>query len=306
MSGLYMSGVDSATKSLELNVNFEKSFGYYVPTDSSGRVLNESNVELLDRPLIVNCAGYYAESFVFNTERKEGRNDYQLVYVKTGRLTLFDGDREVPAPAGSRVLLPARIPHKYTNRGCQKTSYFWIHFTGSEALSRLEEYGISPFPTVYKVRSKSGLSASFLGIFEAFVRQGEHLQRELSALLEGLLIAASRSVVRDGETYGSLSASVEYIKMNYCMPIRIGQLARLEHLSVSRYNFLFSKQFGIPPTKYIQNLRMSSARQLLASTDLLVKQIGLMCGYDDAHFFSKTFKRFYGMSPDEYRSGLSN
>ena len=305
MSGPLVNGVDSITKSLESNINFEKSFAYYVPMDCSGRVLNESNVELLDRPLIVNCAGYYATSFVFNTDRREGRLDYQLIYVKTGRLTLFDGNKEVLAPEGSVVLLPAGIPHKYTNRGCRKTSYFWIHFTGGEVLSRLDEYEISPFPAIYNVGTKSNLSGSFRNIFDAFVRQGEHLQRELSALLEGLLITVSRSVMREGKTYGALSVSVEYIKMNYCLPIRIEHLASLEHLSVSRYNYLFSKQFGIPPTKYILNLRMSSAKQLLASTDLLVKQIGLMCGYKDAHFFSKTFKSFFGINPEEYRRGLS-
>jgi transcriptional regulator GlxA family with amidase domain len=118
------------------------------------------------------------------------------------------------------------------------------------------------------------------------------------------IITASRSLITDGEKNIKLTNALRYIGANYSADIRISDLAATEHLSVSRFNYLFKEQMGMPPTKFILRLRMSCAKELLISTDLPVKQIGIMCGYTDPHFFSKVFKDFCGTSPAEYRKGF--
>ncbi len=280
-----------------------ESFGYYAFTTSTGEIVNESDIESFDRPLIVNCAGNFASSFPFTTDRKNGRHDYMLVYVNAGKLIFFDGENPVEARPGNVIILSANKPHKYTYTGIDKLSYFWVHFTGSEAASRLEEYDLRHFPTVYETYSGNHIHQRFQSIFDAFSKHAAYIDRELSALLERLLITTARSIVR-GERVSTLSKSVRYIGSNYNTEIKIAYLADMEHLSVSRYNFLFKEQMGMPPTKFILRLRMSSAKELLGSTDLPVKQIGIMCGYPDPHFFSKTFKGFFGVSPAEYRKGF--
>jgi transcriptional regulator GlxA family with amidase domain len=78
----------------------------------------------------------------------------------------------------------------------------------------------------------------------------------------------------------------------------------MEHLSVSRYCFLFKRRFGVSPQKYILELRISTAKELLTSTDLPIKEIGSACGYADPHFFSRIFCKSCGVSPTEYRRGI--
>lgn len=304
-NNLPVSHIDVSDKALSRSDTSE-SFGYYAFTDPSGAISNESNIESFERPLIVNCAGNFTSSFLFTTDRKQGRYDYLLIYINAGKLTFFDKDRPIEASTGNVIILPANVPHKYTNVGCDKLNYFWIHFTGSEAASRLEEYSLSSFPTIYKTTSGNHIYQRFQGIFEAFSRRNLHLDRELSALFERLLITVSRSILQGDEKISTLTKSIGFIRSNYSTDIRIGQLAKMEHLSVSRYNCIFKEQMGIPPTKYILGLRMSSAKELLSSTDLPVKQIGIMCGYGDPHFFSKTFKAYLGVSPAEYRRGSSH
>ena len=280
-----------------------ESFGYYAFTAPTGEVVDESNIESFDRPLIVNCAGNFASAFPFTTDRKNGRHDFMLIYVNAGTLTFFDGDNQIEAGTGNVVILSANTPHKYSNMGKDKLSYFWVHFTGNEVVSRLCEYDLQFLPAVYETASGNHIHQRFQSIFDAFSKRDLHLDRELSALFERLLITVSRSIVR-GERTSTLSRSVKYIGANYNTDIKIAELAEIEHLSVSRYNYLFKEQMGMPPTKFILRLRMSSAKELLGSTDLPVKQIGIMCGYPDPHFFSKTFKSFFGVSPAEYRKGF--
>ena len=51
---------------------------------------------------------------------------------------------------------------------------------------------------------------------------------------------------------------------------------------------------------------MSAACELLESSNISVKQVGALVGYNDPHFFSKLFKKHVGISPSEYREKKDN
>lgn len=281
-----------------------KSFGYYSFADTRGTNLNGCSKESGDRPFVVNCAGCFSTGVPFMTDNREGRLDYYLMYITAGTLTFFDDERIIEAAEENVIIFPAKMRYKYTYAGGGELDYLWVHFTGSEAESRLAEYSLEFFPVIHKASSANHIPQRFQGIFDAFQKQDRYRDRELSALLERLLVDVARSVKREGDGENSLSRSMRHIVANYSSDIRIPYLASMEHLSTSRYNFLFKKRMGMSPKRYILQLRMSAAGELLISTDLPIKEIGLMCGYNDPHFFSKTFKGYFGVSPVAYKQGI--
>lgn len=273
------------------------SFADYVNKDG----ISKCSVERLDMPLAVNCAGYSDIGHAFVTHNARGRLDYYLIYVRCGDLTVFDGDCGITVTEGSVVLLPAGKPYKYASAGEKRLGYFWVHFSGSEVCSRLLEYKFEFFPAVHHAREDNHIPQRFQSIFDAYVRGDDLRDRELSALLDRLLITTSRAVNRDSLAASTLSRSIKHLAEHYNVELKIPELAKMEHLSVSRYNFLFKKQLGVSPKQHILSLRMSSAADLLLSTDLAIKEIADMCGYSDAQFFAKTFKSYFGVTPTEYR-----
>jgi transcriptional regulator GlxA family with amidase domain len=60
---------------------------------------------------------------------------------------------------------------------------------------------------------------------------------------------------------------------------------------------------GMAPSDYVINLRINVACDLLKSSDMSIKEIAASVGYDNAHFFSKLFKKKTGVSPKAYREG---
>jgi AraC-like DNA-binding protein len=76
----------------------------------------------------------------------------------------------------------------------------------------------------------------------------------------------------------------------------------MENLSNSRYVAIFTQCMGMPPVRYILELRLRYACQLLESTDMSIKEISALSGYSDPHFFSKQFKKYIGVSPRDYRT----
>jgi transcriptional regulator GlxA family with amidase domain len=63
----------------------------------------------------------------------------------------------------------------------------------------------------------------------------------------------------------------------------------------------FQKSTGLTPTEYVQHLKVQKARELLEFTSLSLKEISWKVGYEDVGFFRKTFRKFVGLPPTDYR-----
>ena len=82
----------------------------------------------------------------------------------------------------------------------------------------------------------------------------------------------------------------------------LGKMAESVNLSAPYFCYLFKSITGIPPAKYLKALRMQQAGTLLTTTFLSVKEIVRRVGLTDESHFVRDFKRFYGMTPSEYRN----
>lgn len=255
---------------------------------------------------MVNCAGRFVTQTPFITYNKEGRLDYYLMYVLSGSLLVPINGSEVVANSGTVIVYPPRYPYTYTYTGGEELSYEWVHFTGREAKSALAQSGFEKLPILRTLPTPNTLSHHFGNLFDAFSVQDTFRDRELSAILDQLLIAIGRAGADVGDIKKDLSLSLRYIMTSYPSDIRIPQLAAMEHMSVPRYNARFKALVGMSPTKYILSLRMTAACDLLSHTDLSVKEIAGLCGYRDPYFFSRAFKAYIDISPKGYRTKNEN
>lgn len=92
-----------------------------------------------------------------------------------------------------------------------------------------------------------------------------------------------------------------YINQHYAEKITPYQLAQRFTLSVPTLFRKFSKSMGLSPSNYINSVRLEQASFLLETTDHTIGQVSIMVGFEDAFYFSKLFKKKYGISPLNYR-----
>ena len=64
---------------------------------------------------------------------------------------------------------------------------------------------------------------------------------------------------------------------------------------------VFKETTGESPISYLIRVRLVKACGLLAGNGASVREIARQVGYEDAYYFSKLFKKYYGVSPMEYR-----
>lgn len=254
-------------------------------------------------PLMVNCAGAYNQILKSYNYNPKGRLDYYLMYIASGEATVYDGDEFVVAKEGSIIVFPPSKGYKHTSDDTP-ISYLWVHFTGSDVPSILNRYDIKMFPEINKANGESKVSSRFQKLFDGFAKNDKFRDYDLSSLLDRLLVEVGRSISTEQGEKSLFTKSIRYINEFYYKPIRITELAKMESVSMTTYNLHFKRQMGMSPTQYILALRMHSAKELLESSKLPVRDIGAMCGYDDFNFFTKVFKKYTKKSPSEYRKGI--
>jgi AraC family transcriptional regulator of arabinose operon len=101
-----------------------------------------------------------------------------------------------------------------------------------------------------------------------------------------------------------LLRAMEYMSENLAGHVTITGVARHCGLSVSRFSHLFRSKTGQTPHQFLQRERISRARQLLELTQQPVTHIAFETGFVDLFHFSRTFKRYIGLSPRAYRDHM--
>lgn len=87
--------------------------------------------------------------------------------------------------------------------------------------------------------------------------------------------------------------------------IALPQMAAQAALSERTFLRRFQKATGLNPTRYLQQLRLAKAREMLEHTRQPVEQIAYRIGYEDAGAFTKLFQANLGLTPSEYRRRFS-
>lgn len=79
-------------------------------------------------------------------------------------------------------------------------------------------------------------------------------------------------------------------------------IAERIHMNPDYLSFLFHKESGQALTTYIMNERIALAKKLLTSTGMIIQGVTEKCGFSNTSYFHRQFKRFTGMTPQQYRT----
>jgi AraC-like DNA-binding protein len=107
-------------------------------------------------------------------------------------------------------------------------------------------------------------------------------------------IPKAKSLVRIGK-------AIHFIENNFHQNIYIQQLADMSFMSIRNFQRIFKDATNLSPNDYLLELRIQYASKLLTETDYAVYDISEQVGISDWFYFSKAFKKKFGISPVKYR-----
>ncbi len=99
----------------------------------------------------------------------------------------------------------------------------------------------------------------------------------------------------------TIKKSIDYIHKNYKQHISLQDISNYVFLSHEYFSRLFKEEVGENFSSYLTNYRMKKAESLIKNTDMKISQIAIEVGYTNASYFSRSYKKFKGISPEDDR-----
>ena len=124
---------------------------------------------------------------------------------------------------------------------------------------------------------------------------------KIQSLFFAFLNDLSYLVSSNKQEYNPVSQGAELICAEWNKNRRISEYAEICGISEGGFYLHFKAWYGKSPVEYRNGIRINSAISLLINTDLQISEIAMRCGFDDAYYFSRIFKKIVGISPREYR-----
>lgn len=98
-----------------------------------------------------------------------------------------------------------------------------------------------------------------------------------------------------------------YIMDNYSnSDISVKMVSSYLHISPSYFGAIFKRETGETFVDFLVKIRMRKAKQLICTTDYKNYEIASKIGYSNPHYFSYSFKKYYNISPNEFRNSLKH
>ena len=225
--------------------------------------------------------------------RPKGKNDqikkrsyHGISFCIGGQVTYYHNGKEFISTPGNAVYLPMGATyHSQTDR------------TGLFPLINFQcENPPSDTIMVIPLQSPESYLADFENLKKSFLLPHSKLRSmELFYGILGKLAAEAHA------KQSILAPVVRFLEDNiHDSTLSNATLAAQLCYSEVYFRKLFTSVYGCSPHRYILNLRMRLAKQLLADGILSISAVAEQCGFSSVYHFSRTFKQFVGISPSEY------
>lgn len=242
------------------------------------------------------------------------RPQYHMHFILDGKGILEINNTSYKLTQGQIFLIPPNTISRYYADNDFPWTYAFISFQGNKAEQYLRQAGFSQTryvrDCVLPPEQYADIIRDMLGTHQLTITNELRRVSQLFALFS-LLTETNRSSDQEQPYYDYLPETyfeyaLQYVQLNYDKNMRIQDIADYIGITRSYLFHLFSKKLKLSPQKYLLNYRINKAKELLSSTDILVKDIAHDVGYEDSLAFSKVFHNATGVSPSAYRKQFSN
>lgn len=258
----------------------------------------------------VLVTGHFRERYGYRVRRPGGSGNWLLTLTLDGRGLYRRPASNLFAEPGDVVLLRPGAPQDYSVPEGGPWEFLWAHFQPRTEWFEWWNPGTGDDP--YRVRLgtpevRERARRSFLKLHADALSPGD-LSRELAlnGLEEVLLLAAREDESGGGRPVdGRVRRVLDLISSDLAAHHDVPALAKEVALSPSRLSHLFKEEVGDSVANTVLRLRLRQAARLLAHTVDDVGAIAGEVGFGSPYYFSRRFRRHFGMSPREYRKTMA-
>ncbi|MFS0925137.1 helix-turn-helix domain-containing protein [Enterococcus durans] len=285
---------------------FPNEYLYVLPNE----VLNNFKFSKIIRELYITDIGYYPNAKEHYVYREFGAKEWMMIFCTHGRGVVKSKDKEWSISRGSVVLMPPDQEHTYYSDEGNPWDIFWVHFTGKEVVGYLPQslQAKDEFMVKQLCHSKemNRLMFYFGGMIQTFSSGFSYeallyASQLLRTILSYLAFHETENSAASNKGNEYVTQAIQYIYDHLEEKIIVEDIAQTLMISPNYLSKIFRQVMGISVNYFITNVKTKQASHYLLNTTLSVQQIAQYLGYQDQYYFSRLFKKIYGVPPKKFR-----
>ena len=240
--------------------------------------------------------------FVYETEHHKLKQPflrpfYYLYLVTEGDGTLKSTGGEYAISVGDIILtVPGSL---YTIDGSDNLRYLYLSFSGSCVRDFLDQLGIDPVNPVHKGYERT-TDFWFSAISRVTPSNASIISESVLLYTLSLIGTENESAEKKAPDSSRFDMILNYVNENYRdATLTLCKVADIFSYTEKYVSSLFKRHMEMGFNKYVNSRRIDYALRLIDKGHTSVKDIALECGYSDALYFSKVFKKKTGVTPTE-------
>lgn len=257
---------------------------------------------------IISCDCQYLSKCDITRSRPNWRRDFHILYIAKGCCHVHENGEEIKAKSGSVITYFPGENQKYSFLAEEKSISYYVHFTGENVDKILTGLGLTQ-----KRVSYIGTSSTLQSLFDKMITEIQLKRACYEYYCQGLLLSivsvigrkiSERSSEIRHETNTRMNEIRKLMHSQFDSSKSISEYAAMCNLSESRFSHIFKEEFSTSPKNYMLKVKIQKSKDLIKDTDLSIFQVAQMVGIDNQNYFSRLFKKYTGLSPNQYRNQL--
>ena len=256
--------------------------------------------------------------FDFNCIEWHWHNEFEFVFVEKGNAIFWAGEKQFSITEGQGFWVNSGILHRfYSEKGAVIPNFLLLPTFIAASNSRIYQKYIEPI-------KKSALDCFFFSPEIPWQKEALHVMKKIISLQieEGEMELLTSCLVQElwyliyshikedlskekqvniVSSQGRLQLMMQYIHQNFNQKLSLEEIAEQAMVSKSTALNLFHKYLHDTPVHYLLKYRLQEAAILLTTTKKKVIVIAENVGFETVDYFCKQFKKYYGVTPTEYR-----
>lgn len=220
-------------------------------------------------------------------------DDTELIFIRHGSCSIgIPGEKTLFCHAGTVCVVPAGLRHNQ-RKGTADLYTDYLVFSGVSSLNSFQLIDASHDIVV---------AHWFADIHQLSQENEAEAVQLLTNMLVSRLQSLQQSTLGLARYPPTLLKAVAFIEQNYSAMLTVPEIIRNASTCHTGLALLFNYFFQMSIARYLTEVRMYHARQLLSTNPYCnVSEVAHQAGYPDADYFCRKFKRLHGMTPLEYR-----
>lgn len=267
--------------------------------------------------IIITPSSYAKEHYLYVQEvgtlqslephisRRQNLSSYLFFIVLEGSGYVSYDSSRFHITAGDCVWLDCTKPYSHESSATDPWSLMWVHFYGKEASCFYSNFLKHSCDFLFHPQNTIAFTDILQHLYQIHSSKSSLMELYANRYLTDLITLCFTENIPESQEKSSISEKLkqvhDYLEEHYAEKMNLEDLSSRFFISKFHLSREYKKIYGITIGNDLTSKRISRAKSMLRFSDASVESIALDCGFLDAGYFIKVFKKSENMTPLEYR-----